>query len=107
MPSPIEIMEIDSAKLRRMQMLHVNFILLDLRSSEDYAAGHIKGALNVPYAEFLNEIVRMIPQKDTPVVVYDADGLSASAIVAEAAGQGYINMVVLEGGYQRWAKPVI
>jgi phage shock protein E len=97
--SPIEIIEIDAEKLKRMLALHVAFYLVDLRSPEEYSSGHIKGALNIPADEFLTKIEKTVPAKDTPVVVYDTDGEGSARLVLEAEKMGYVNIVNLEKGY--------
>lgn len=93
-------MEIDIEKLKRMQSLHVAFILIDLRSPSLYAEGHLKGSLNIPHAEFLKKLPAVVPKKDTPIVVYDQDGIAAPDLVTRAEGMGYLNVVHLEGGYK-------
>jgi phage shock protein E len=92
-------MEITADKLKRMQMLHVAFILIDLRSAEMFGEGHITGAFNIPHDQFLKELPNTVPKKDTPLVVYDEDGKGAIDLVIAAENLGYINIVNLEGGY--------
>ena len=92
------IMEIDIAKLKRMQMLHVAFVLIDLRSPALFNEGHIDGAFNIPQNEFLNKLPKIVPKKDTPIVVYDENGILAAEAVEVAEKLGYLNIVNLEGG---------
>jgi rhodanese-related sulfurtransferase len=97
-----DIFEIDADKLKRMLMLHVRFILFDLRSPESYAQGHIQTALNLPASEFLEKLPQMVPQKDIPIVIYDGDGSSSIALADSATKSGYLNIVNLEGGYRAY-----
>jgi rhodanese-related sulfurtransferase len=97
-----DITEIDAEKLMRMLSLHVNFLLFDTRSLEEYNKGHIRGAHHVPAKSvdlFVAELSKMIPQKDTPVVIYDNDGVASAELVFSAESHGFINIVNLEGGY--------
>ena len=48
------------------------FTLLDVREQREYEAGHLLGAVNLPY-ERLDEVEAEIP-KDRPVVIYCAYG---------------------------------
>ena len=95
-------MEIDAEKLERMRTLHVAFLLFDLRSSLDFMTDHIKGAVNIVHDEFVSKIATMIPDKSTPVVVYDGDGIGAAQVVVEVEKLGYLNVVNLEGGFQAY-----
>lgn len=93
-------MEIDIAKLKRMQMLHVAFVLIDLRSPAQFNEGHLHNAFNIPSKEFLKKLPSTVPKKDTPIVVYDDDGVGSVDLVLEAEGLGYLNIVNLEGGFK-------
>ncbi len=94
------IMEIDIAKLKRMQMLHVTFVLIDLRSPAQFSEGHLSNAFNIPHGEFLKKLPTTVPKKDTPIVVYDEDGDKASDLIVAAEALGYLNIVNLEGGFR-------
>lgn len=97
-----EILEIDSEKLKRMLMLHVRFLLFDLRSPAEYEAGHIKGAVNIPSQDFIQKASEMVPFKETPIVAYDQDGVKCREIISEFGRLGYLNIVSLEGGYSNY-----
>jgi phage shock protein E len=94
------IMEIGIDKLKRMQMLHVAFVLIDLRSPAQFNEGHLHNAFNISAAEFLKKLPSTVPKKDTPIVVYDDDGIASGDLVVAAEGLGYLNIVNLEGGFK-------
>lgn len=50
-----------------------SFCLLDIRSAEDYAKGHIQGAVNIPYGADVADALEIIPN-DQPVLVYCYSG---------------------------------
>ncbi|MCC6276760.1 MAG: rhodanese-like domain-containing protein [Oligoflexia bacterium] len=102
--SPIEIMTIDAQKLKRMTMLHVMFALIDVRSRDDFEKGHIKNAFNFSSELAIEKIRENFKKIDTPIVLYD-NGESLSRMVAtELEKLGYMNVVVLEGGYAEYLK---
>jgi phage shock protein E len=46
-------------------------LLLDARSAEQFAAGHIQGAVNVPLPEFSDErLAEVIGRADRPILIY-------------------------------------
>ena len=98
----VEVNFIDAEKLRRMQMLHVRFLLFDVRSQEAFQKGHIKSALNLPFAEFIMTIKKQVPVRETPVVIYDEDGTVGGELAQQCEQMGYLNIVVLEGGIKSY-----
>jgi rhodanese-related sulfurtransferase len=93
-------MTVDVHQLKRMQMLHVQFVLFDLRAAEKFKAGHIRNAFHGLKSQFLEQLKSQVPLKETPVVIYSdaVDDLTEVADAAEKAG--FINLVVLEGGFE-------
>src|SRR6266446_4294807 len=77
-----------------------NLVVVDVRAAEDFAKGHIPGAINIPKERWDN------PQglrKDKTNVVYcytQQCHLAANAC-ARFAGQGY-PVMELEGGFEVW-----
>jgi rhodanese-related sulfurtransferase len=94
-----EVFKIDSEKLKRMQMLHVLFAFFDIRPRPQYDSKHIPGALHL---ENLDHLKRLIPNKEMPVVIYDQDGIYAEEFARQAMAEGYLNIVMLEGGLDRF-----
>jgi hypothetical protein len=46
-------------------------LILDARSADAYAAGHIKGAVNLPFTDFtVASLARVIGDKDRPILIY-------------------------------------
>ena len=46
-------------------------LILDARSADAYAAGHIKGAVNLPFTDFTEaSLKRVIGDKDRPILIY-------------------------------------
>lgn len=57
-----------------------SFLLVDIRSAEDYAKSHIKGAVNIPFAKLGEYLDKMPADKD--IVIYCASGQTAAQTVA-------------------------
>lgn len=78
-----------------------DFVLLDVRTPEEYAEGHIAGAVLLPYDEVEQKAAGMLPEKEKPIIVYCRSG-RRSAIAADALrGLGYKDVKDF-GGISRW-----
>lgn len=65
-----------------------DYTILSIRSAEDYAAGHIEGAINIPFGKGMQERFSEIPT-DKPVVVYCYSGQTSSQTMAVLRMLGY------------------
>ena len=72
-------------------------VILDVRSAEDYAAGHVQGAINVPYGVDVAAALDKIPT-DKTVYVYCYSGQTASqtVLLLNLAGKQAVNV---SGGF--------
>ncbi|MGF1503991.1 MAG: rhodanese-like domain-containing protein [Anaerolineae bacterium] len=74
-------------------------ILVDVRTPEEFASGHIPGAINIPVEEIANRLDE-IPA-DTNVVVYCRSGNRSATAASELAESGYASIYDL-GGIISW-----
>lgn len=87
------------------------YVVIDVRTPEEYAEGHIKGAVNYDYYsdDFEDSIEENLTDKDKSYIVYCRSGkrsLYSAQIMEEL---GYKNIINLEGGILAWqnaGKPV-
>lgn len=77
-------------------------ILVDVREVDEYAEGHLPGALNIPLSQFQARYVE-IPQETTVVLVCKAGGRSMQAAQFLAMqDESYSAIVNLDGGTMDW-----
>lgn len=97
---------IDPAGLARTLETSTDTVLLDVLLPEHYQAHHIPGALNACVYEvvFLDTVRRLIPNTDTPIVVYDTSPRSQASecAVQKLSAAGYRNVCALSGGLEAW-----
>jgi rhodanese-related sulfurtransferase len=85
-----------------VRLMNQGATLLDVRANEEFAAGHIRGARNLP-AERLTESLEGLKRfKDKPVIVYCEHGSSAGSVMRQLAQQGFGKVVNLRGGLSAW-----
>ena len=77
-------------------------IVVDLRSAEDYAKGHILGAKSIPLADLERRAGELDKHKAKPVILHCADGNRAGGAVAALRKKGFDNVHNLTGGFTAW-----
>ena len=65
-----------------------NAILLDVRTREEYASGHIEGSRNLPLDE-IDKVDSVIKDKNTPLYVHCLSGGRSARAVAYLKAKGY------------------
>ena len=65
-------------------------VLLDVRDPQEYASGHIPGAVNIP-KDGIAKAKEMIPDADTPVFAYCYSGRRSDMAVTALKKMGYTN----------------
>lgn len=73
-----------------------NGILLDVRTAQEYAQGHIPESINIDLAS-LNQVLEKIPDKKTPVFVYCRSGARSSRAVRKMKKAGYFDVTNIGG----------
>lgn len=77
-------------------------IILDVRTREEYAAGHIPGAVNIPHDELAERLERVPATKSEEIVVHCERGGRAGAAEETLSAAGYTNLRDLSGHMQGW-----
>lgn len=88
-------------------------LLLDLRQQEKYCAGHIPGAVNVPYEELqdrMQEVRQMLTEHSVgrmqPLVIVYCDRGNTSLLAARDLYRAGISVLNVYGGFFSYRGPV-
>ena len=71
-------------------------VLLDVRTSSEYAEGHIPGSKNLPL-QSIDKVERMIENKATPIFVHCLSGARSRQAAAVLQQMGYTNVKNIGG----------
>jgi len=98
-----EIPTIDTAVLLDYLAGRRPFTLLDARSAEEYAVGHVYNAVNVPH-DAVDELADALPEdRAAPLVTYCKTGMRAQRLAAKLRERGYTNVRVLGPRQMFWS----
>ena len=77
------------------------YILLDVRTQEEYDAGHIEGAICIPVETIGSEAPEGLPDKDQTIYVYCRSGNRSKTASTKLAALGYTKIIEF-GGVNTW-----
>jgi rhodanese-related sulfurtransferase len=77
-------------------------VVLDVRDTGDFTAGHIAGARHVPEAKLAERMKELEKHKSRPIVVSCKTGARAPVVSALLRKQGFAEAFALRGGIQAW-----
>ncbi|MCX7929630.1 MAG: rhodanese-like domain-containing protein [Chlorobi bacterium] len=95
-----------AAELEQLIALDTALVMIDLRSPDQYAAGHILGSINMPAATIdprYREFRRMQKQRRNMVLISE-DGKLARELTAELLKKKLDRVWFLRGGIEAWVK---
>ena len=79
-------------------------VLIDVRTHEEFVAGHIEGAINIAVtSDDFSSIINQFPKKG-PVYIYCRSGKRSTLAANQMKTMGFKKIVELEGGYLAWKK---
>ena len=77
-------------------------VVVDVSEADEFSAGHVSGAKNVPFSELEARLPGVVKNKALPVILVCASGARASRAVAVAKKLGYEQAQSLGGGLKAW-----
>lgn len=98
--------QITQDEAARIMAEEKGYVILDVRTGEEYDAGHIPGAILIPYDEIGNEMPPELPDADQTILVYCRSGRRSKIAAKSLAKLGYKNVLEF-GGINTWTGSVV
>lgn len=98
--------KISPEKAKEIMDTQSNYIILDVRSREEYNEGHIKNAVLLPVDNIMTEAGPVIGEKDKMILVYCRSGNRSKMASSKLEELGYTNIKDF-GGIIDWPYEVI
>jgi len=76
--------------------------VVDVRSTEEFAAGHLRDAKHIPLADLASRIGELEKSKSRSVIIVCQSGARADKAVRQLAAAGFNDVVRLDGGIAAW-----
>ena len=96
--------QVDMAQAQEIMAREQDYILLDVRRSDEFAAGHIPGAINIPNETIGTQAIPQLPDRDQLILVYCRSGNRSKQASQKLVALGYTNIVEF-GGILDWLGP--
>ena len=77
-------------------------VILDVRTVEEFAEGHIAGAINISHEQINANINKIIALKDQTIVVHCRSGRRAISAENDLRAAGFSDLRHLEGDMIKW-----
>ncbi len=77
-------------------------VVVDVCETEEFAAGHVGGAKNVPVGQLEDRLPDAVKNKGVPLILVCSNGSRANRALGVAKKLGYEQAQVLTGGMKSW-----
>lgn len=100
------VQNIDQETAKKMMEKDDGHIILDVRTKEEYAAGHIPGAINLPNEDIQDQKPEVLPDTDQIILIYCRSGHRAGLAAEKLAKLGYKKLYNF-GGVNTWTGELV
>lgn len=80
------------------------FVLVDVREESEFAAGHAAGAVHLGKGVIERDIEKVIPDPETPLVLYCGGGFRSALAADNLQKMGYTSVISMDGGWRAWTQ---
>ncbi len=87
-----------------VKLINNDAVVIDIRSAEAFARGHIVNAKNIPSDELEAKIDQLKKYKSTPIVAVCDAGVTTTAVVNKLKAAGFESVFGLKGGMSGWGQ---
>jgi rhodanese-related sulfurtransferase len=94
--------ETNVADVKRRVDAGENLVLIDVREDNEWAQGHLPGALHLGKGIIERDIEQRVPQTDTKLVLYCGGGFRSALVAESLQKMGYTNVESMDGGWKGW-----
>jgi rhodanese-related sulfurtransferase len=79
-------------------------LVVDVRTQDEFARGHIVGARHVPMADLERRLAELGKQKSRPIILCCQSGARSASALTTLRKAGFEQVFNLRGGLQEWER---
>lgn len=98
--------QITAKEAKTIMEMQQDYIIIDARTDEEFAEGHIENAILIPEYEIANRAEKELPDKDALILVYCRSGRRSKIASEELVKLGYTNVKEF-GGIIDWPYEIV
>ena len=101
--APRVVAAVDQATLLgRIASQDPKLLVLDVRTAEEFAAGHVPGARNIAHELLPARLAELADARDRDIVVYCRSGRRSAIALETLRAAGFARIAQLEGDFLAW-----
>lgn len=96
--------EADFRDIKRRLDGREKLTLVDVREDNEWARGHLPGAVHLGKGIIERDIEGAFPDKGAPLVLYCGGGFRSALVADNLQKMGYTNVTSMDGGWRGWTE---
>jgi rhodanese-related sulfurtransferase len=96
------IQQADFREIKRRLDARGKLTLIDVREDNEWARGHLPGAVHLGKGVIERDIEQAFPDKQAALVLYCGGGFRSALVADNLQKMGYTNVISMDGGWGGW-----
>jgi rhodanese-related sulfurtransferase len=96
--------ETNVADVKRRSDAGERFLLVDVREDNEWANGHLPGAVHLGRGIIERDIVQRVPDTGAKLILYCGGGFRSALAAENLQKMGYTNVESMDGGWRGWVE---
>lgn len=97
---------ISAEQAKELMDTEMDYILLDVRTQQEFDEGHLPGAVLLPNEDIVNASPELLPDKEQLILIYCRSGNRSKQASEKLAALGYLNLFEI-GGILDWPYEIV
>jgi rhodanese-related sulfurtransferase len=97
-----KVKETNVADVKRRTEAGEKFLLVDVREDNEWANGHLPGAVHLGKGIIERDIEQQVPDTNSKVILYCGGGFRSALVADNLQKMGYTNVESMDGGWKGW-----
>ncbi len=97
-----QVPSVDVEEVKKAIDQQEQLVVLDVRTPDEYARGHIEGSINLPVSDIAATYKTVLSDKEQRLFVYCLSGSRSAVAVQELQKLGYIHVFDMKSGLLAW-----